>query len=129
MPIGKMLIFLSMIVSTIILAGCYPGAPTSRIPGVYRFQRDNYVTILNLASDGTATATRTSPSGQVELVTSRWRVGPQDGHLTIDKILPFYPEPDVDMNKSTFYTPDVEIQWFQICLVVDGNKDLYMCKQ
>jgi hypothetical protein len=32
------------------------------------------------------------------------------------------------MSKLSFYTPEVSILWGKVCLLVDGNKNLYMCK-
>jgi hypothetical protein len=111
-----------------LLVGCYPGAPTSWIPGIYRFSKSGYETTLELKKDGTSRQTRYAPDNSVSVVESRWRVGPLGGHISVDQVVAFYPEPSVDMSKTTFYTPEVDILWGKVCLLVDGNKDLYMCK-
>ncbi len=116
-------------VLSISVIGCYPGAPDARIPGTYHFSRSNYVTTLELRKDGTSVQKRQDPNGSSKVMEGRWRIGPLDGHITIDQVVPFYPEPGIDMSKPSFYTPEVTILWGRVCLLVDGNKDLEMCKQ
>ena len=113
---------------SISLTGCYPAAPSSWIPGTYHFSRSNYATTLELRKDGTSVQTRQDPDGSSKITQGRWHVGPLDDHITIDRVIEFYPEHGVDMSKLSFYTPEVSILWGKVCLLVDGNKNLYMCK-
>ncbi|RSL18758.1 hypothetical protein EDE15_4360 [Edaphobacter aggregans] len=117
-----------MCLLSISVTGCYPGAPSSWIPGTYHFSRSNYVTTLELRKDGTSVQTRQDPDGSSKITQGRWQVGPLDGHITIDRVIEFFPEPGLDMSKPGFYTPEVSIMWGKVCLLVDGNEDLYMCK-
>jgi len=118
-----------ILVLSFVLVGCYPGAPDSWIPGTYHFTRSGYSTSLELREDGTSIQTRKDPDGSSKVVKSKWRVGPLDGHLTIDQVVAFFPEPGVDMSKPGFYTPEVDILWGRVCLLVDGRRQLEMCKQ
>ena len=115
-------------VIAISLTGCYPSVPASHLPGIYHFSRAGYTTTLELKKDGTTVQTRNDPDGKSKVVAGTWRVGPLDGHITTDKVLEFYPEPGSDMSAVSFYTPEATVQWGKACLLVDGNKDLQMCK-
>src|SRR5271170_433909 len=111
------------------LLGCWTGASRNRVPGTYMFSREGYTTKIAVRSDGTYTQTRTSPHGSSMTQTGHWSTGPLEGHITMDRVLPFYPEDSDDLSKTSFYTPEVDVIWMRVCLLVDGNKDLYMCKE
>jgi hypothetical protein len=111
------------------LIGCWTSVSNDHVPGMYVFSRSGYTTRLEIRKDGTYTQSRKGPGNILATQVGHWRAGPLEDHITLDHVLPFFPQDSIDLSKTTFYTPEVDVLWFRVCLLVDGNNDLEMCKE
>jgi hypothetical protein len=110
------------------LSGCYPGAPMSRIPGHYTFAKSAWASELDIHSDGTFHQVVTDPLGHVKATNGKWHATPGQAYpLWFDGTLPVSAM-DKTNSSVTFWTPEADILWGRVCLLVDGDKDWYFCK-
>jgi hypothetical protein len=111
------------------LQGCFPGAPDSRVPGTYLIERNGYRTMLEVHKDGTYHQEQRDSNGHLLVADGNWHFTPGQAYpIWFDNVLPGYVESGEDPASRSFWTPEVDILWGRICLLRDGDKDIYYCK-
>jgi hypothetical protein len=109
------------------LAGCSTVVPRAWLPGRYTFHRKGYESTLILSPNRHYVITRRDPRGVLQVIEGTWSFYDED-HLFVPAVLPFYADDGVSPTEQSFWTPEFDIMWGRVCLLVDGDKDLFMCR-